>query len=343
MKVVVTGASGNVGTALLRALGEAPDVTEVTGIARRTPRRVPPPPYDVAGWVRADVASPASFGALAGAMAGADAVVHLAWVIQPNHDREFLRQVNVAGTQRVLASARAAGVGHVVVASSVGAYSASSKDVVRDESWATGGIPGSEYSVDKAAVERVLDDHEREHPEVLITRLRPALIFQRAAGAEIIRYFVGSLAPSVAFRGNLPALPWPAGTRVQALHADDVAAAYLASVRLRRGGAFNVAADDVLTGSVVAELMAGGRLVETPTSVLRGAVSAAWNARVVPVSPGWVDMAAGSPIMSTARAKDVLGWAPRRSAYSTVEEVLAGMADGAGTASPVLRPRYRPK
>ena len=157
----------------------------------------------------------------AAAFAGADAVVHLAWVIQPNHDREFLRRVNVLGTERVLAAARAAAVPHVVVASSVGAYSASSKDALRGETWPTEGIASSEYSVDKAAVESLLDAHVRDHPEVLITRLRPALIFQRAAASEIIRYFVGAAAPTFAFRGNLPAMPWPEGTRVQALHADD--------------------------------------------------------------------------------------------------------------------------
>jgi nucleoside-diphosphate-sugar epimerase len=272
-------------------------------------------------------------------MAGADAVVHLAWVIQPNHNRELLRRVNVDGTRRVLQAATAAGVPHVVVASSVGAYSASSKDVLRDESWPTGGIPSSEYSVDKAAVERVLDEHVRVHPEVLITRLRPALIFQRAAGSEIIRYFVGPLAPSMAFRGQLPVMPWPSGTRVQALHADDVAAAYLAAVRIRPGGAVNVAADDVLEGSDIAAILAGGRLAQLSASALHTAVAGLWNVRVVPVSAGWVDMAASSPIMDTTRAREVLGWVPRRTAYSTIEEVVRGMADGAGTASPPLRPR----
>ena len=342
MKVVVTGASGNVGTAVLRALSQAEDVTEVAGVARRVPRRVPPPPYDIATWTSIDVGGPDGAGvidALARVMGGASAVIHLAWAIQPNHDRERLRRTNVIGTARMLEAARAAGVDNVVVASSLGAYSPCSDDLRHDESWPTAGVPSCEYSVDKADVEQLLDGHERDHPETLITRLRPALIFQRDAGSEIIRYFVGRAVPGAAFRGKLPVLPWPRGMRLQSLHADDVAQAYLAAVRARAGGAFNVAADGVLGGEEIASLLSGGRFVEVPTPSVRAAVSAGWNARVLPVSPGWIDMAAVAPLISMDRAKEVLGWTARHSAFDTVAEVINGMADGAGTASPPLRPR----
>ena len=127
--------------------------------------------------------------------------------------------------------------------------------------------------------------------------------------------------------------------RLQAVHADDVAQAYLAAVRTKAGGAFNIAADDVLGGRDIASLLSGGRYREVPTAAVRAAVSAGWNARLVPVSPGWIDMAAAAPVMDTTRARDQLGWSPRRSALDTVAEVVAGMADGAGTASPPLRPR----
>lgn len=340
MKIVVTGASGNVGTAVLRALREADDVTEVVGLARRTPRSIPGPPYDVATWYSVDLGASDEAkvsDALARAMDGADAVIHLAWAIQPNHDRARLRRTNVLGSSRVLAAARAARVDHVVVASSVGAYSPCHDDALHDESWPTKGIPTSEYSVDKADLETLLDEHETNHPEVLITRLRPALIFQRDAGSEIMRYFFGPWVPASALSGHLPAIAWPRGTRIQALHADDVAQAYLAAVRLRPGGAFNVAADDVLGGTEIAGLLSGGRFKETPAPALRAAISAAWNTRVVPVSPGWLDMAASVALMSSDKARAHLGWQPRYSALETVAEVLDGMVDGAGTESAPLR------
>jgi len=342
MKVVVLGASGNVGTAVLRALREADDVTEVVGVARRTPRRTPPAPYDVATWTSVDIGAydgDAVTRTLANAMDGAAAVIHLAWAIQPNHNRDRLRRTNILGTSRVLAAARAAGVDHMVVASSVGAYSPSHDDALHDETWPTKGIPSSEYSVDKADLEQLLNEHENDHPEVLITRLRPALIFQRDAGSEIMRYFFGRWVPASALSGHLPLIGWPHNTRVQSLHADDVAQAYLGAVRVRPGGALNVAADDVLSGPQIAGLLSGGRYKEVPAPAVRAAVSAGWNARVLPVSPGWLDMAANITLMSTARARDVLGWAPRHTALETIAEVLDGMVEGAGTASPPLRKR----
>jgi len=342
MRVVVIGASGNVGTAVLRALGAADDVSNVVAVARRVPSATPPPPYDIATWIGLDVGGrdgESVVATLATAMEGADAVIHLAWAIQPNHNRDRLRRTNFLGTARMLAAARAAGVNNVVVASSVGAYSPGADAGPVDETWPVGGVDSCEYSVDKADVEQLLDEHELAHPDIRITRLRPALIFQRDAGSEIVRYFVGRAVPPAVFGGWLPVLPWPSGLRLQAVHADDVAAAYVLAARARPGGALNIAADDVLGGAEIARLLSGGRHGEVPVPVVRAAISAGWNSRVIPVSPGWIDMAAGAPVMSTERARTELGWVPRRTAYDTVAEVLGGMVDGAGTASPPLRPR----
>src|ERR1700712_5032887 len=114
MRIAITGATGNVGTALVAALASEPAVDEIVGIARRTP----PPAFPLTRFVRADVAH----DDLAGAFDGVDAVVHLAWEIQPSRDRERLRRTNVTGSQRVLAAAAAAGAGCVVAASSIAAY-----------------------------------------------------------------------------------------------------------------------------------------------------------------------------------------------------------------------------
>lgn len=342
MRVLVTGASGNVGTALLATLRESRDVEAVVAIARRTPRQRPPAPYDVATWVSVDVGGPDGsdvVSTLVGAMAGVDAVVHLAWAIQPSHDRERLRRTNVTGTTRVLEAARLARIPHVVIASSVGAYSPARDDEAHGESWPARGVETSAYSVDKAEVERVLDDHERQHPELLITRLRPALIFQRAAGSQMVRYFMGPWVPRRALRGHVPVLPWPAGLRLQAVHADDAAQAYLAALRTAPGGAFNIAAAGVLGGQEVADVVSGGRWREIPAPAARAAVAAAWSARAVPVSPGWIDMGLQAPMMSVARARTELDWSPRHTATEVLAEVVEGIAQAAGTASPPMRPR----
>lgn len=341
MRVVVVGASGNVGTALLRRFADDETVTSVVGVARRVPPGTPPAPYRVASWVGCDVTDPGAVDTLAAAFAGADAVVHLAWAIQPSHDRRRLRDVNVAGTRRVLDAARRAGVPHVVVASSVGAYSPAPDDVPRAEGWATDGVRSSSYSLDKASVERVLDEVEAANPGLALARLRPALVFQRSAGQEISRYFLGPWVPKRAVGGHLSVLPWPEGLRLQAVHADDVAAAFREAVVRRVRGPFNVAAPDVLRGQDLADVVSRGRLLEVPVAQARAAVAVGWHARAVPVGPGWLDMALAAPLLDTSRAERELDWRPTRSGIDAVRDLVAGIAAGAGTASPPLRPRRR--
>src|SRR3954447_26232439 len=154
MRVVVVGATGNVGTSVLHALAREPAVESVVGVARRLPKMS----FPKTKWVSADVVS----DDLAAIFRGADAVVHLAWLIQPSRDAALLRAVNVDGSARVFRAAGEAGVGALVYASSIGAYSPGPKDRRVDESWPTEGIESSFYSVHKAETERMLDQLELE-------------------------------------------------------------------------------------------------------------------------------------------------------------------------------------
>src|SRR3954470_17960744 len=132
MRVVVTGATGNVGTSLVRRLSTEPAVTSIVGVARRVPELDLPK----VEWVAADV----SRDDLGPAFAGADVVVHLAWLIQPSHRLDVLEATNVAGSKRVFDAAARAGAGALVYASSVGAYSRGPKDPPVDEEWPTEGV-----------------------------------------------------------------------------------------------------------------------------------------------------------------------------------------------------------
>ncbi|WP_432789625.1 NAD-dependent epimerase/dehydratase family protein [Brevibacterium sp. K11IcPPYGO002] len=344
MRVAVIGATGNVGTAVLDVLGRAPDITSVLGISRRMPD-IEAEPYSGCEWRAIDIAAASSEDTahrdLTEALTAADAVIHLAWLIQPNSDRDLLRRVNVDGTARVAAAVAAAGVPHLVVASSVGAYSPDDSMDMHDEAWPTEGIRSSHYSVDKAAQERVLDDFCADHPEVTVTRLRPALIFGAPAASEIQRYFLSTWMPVQLLRaGRLPFLPLPAGLRgVQAVHSTDVARAYVASVLRRRSGAFNICADGVLQPKDLAELLDHGRHVPVPNGAVRAALSMGHSSSLVAADAGWLDMGLHVPLMDNARARRELDWEPEYSAMDAARELLKGMADGEGAASVPLRPR----
>ena len=331
MRVVVTGATGNVGTAVLRALEGEDRVREVVGLARRRPA------WDLpkVTWREADVCR----ADLAALFAGADAVVHLAWLIQPSRDEGTTHAVNVEGSARVFEAAGAAGVPRLVYASSVGAYSPGPKDRLVDESWPTGGVPTSFYSRHKSAVERILDSFEAAHPGLRVVRLRPGLIFQREAASEIRRLFAGPFLPGFAVRRSLiPVVPRIERLRFQAVHSHDVGDAYrLAVVEDDAQGAYNVAADPVLDPDTLGELL-GARPVPVPPRLLRAAAGLTWRLRLQPTEPGWVDMGLAVPLMDTRRAREELGWTPRHTAADALLALLDGMRDGAGFDTPPLDP-----
>lgn len=332
MRIVVTGATGNVGTSVVAALGADPRVTEIVGLARRRPRLQSPRTT----WVEADVVD----APLAELFRGADAVIHLAWLIQPSHDAARLEAVNVTGTRRVFEAAAEAGVGALVHASSSGAYSPGPGDRAVDESWPTDGTPSSFYARHKAAAERALDAVEAANPELRVVRLRPALTFKREAGSEIRRLFAGRLLPPRLVDPRLlPVLPLPAGLRVQAVHAADVAEAYrLAVTDERARGAYNVAADPVLDGAALARAL-GARPLRLPVRPLRAAADLTWRLRLQPTPAGWLDMGMAAPLMDSGRIRRELGWEPRHAADEALLELLAGMRESAGAPTPPLAPR----
>ncbi len=329
MRVVVTGATGNVGTSLLELLAGEDAVDEVVGIARRRPAiQVPKTTFLPADISRAD---------LEPHLRGADAVVHLAWLIQPSRDESVTYATNVEGSRRVFDAAVRAGVPSIVYASSVGAYAVGPKDRAVDESWSTAGIPSSFYSRHKAATERMLDDLEREHPGVRVVRLRPGLVFKREAASGIRRLFAGPLLPTPLLRrGLVPLFPDHPRLRVQAVHSMDVADAYRRAVLSDVRGPFNVAAEPVLDPPTFAKAL-GARLVPVPGGALRAFADLSWRARLQPTPPGWVDLGLGVPIMDTTRARTELGWSPARTADSAFLELFDGMREQAQLDTPPLR------
>jgi len=328
MRIVVVGATGNLGTAVLRRLSSSSRVTEIVGVARRRPDTTVMP-YRDAAWHSIDVAATPAAERLTTVFAGADAVIHLAWALQSNRDLGRLWRTNVGGTAAVLAAARAAGVPQVVVASSVGAYSAGPKKRRVDESWPTGGIHTSHYSREKAANERAFDTFEAQNPTTILTRIRPGLVFQEAAGAEIAGLFLGQLIPTGWIgKTRLPVVPLPAQLIFQAVDADDVADAFFRAIDRRAGGSFNIAGEPVLTPELIGNALNAARVQPIRLAALRALVSATWRLGLHPTDPGWIDIAARVPIMSTDRARDVLGWAPTTSATQAFDAVLRGVATG---------------
>ena len=332
MKVAITGATGNAGTSLIRALENELRVTSIVGIARRLPELRAPK----VTWRQADVVT----DDLVSLFRGCDVVVHLAWLIQPSRDLKVLHATNVEGSRRVFEAAVAAGVGSLVYASSIGAYSPGPKDDAGvDESWPTEGVQSSFYSRHKAETERILDEVERANPRLRVVRLRPGLIFKREAASGIRRLFFGPLLPGKLLRRSLiPFIPDIDDLRFQVVHSYDAGEAYRLAIVKGVRGAFNVAAEPVMDPAALAELL-GAKLVKVPPGALKRGADLTWRLHLQPTPSGWLDMALQVPVMDTTRARTELGWRPRFDAADAILDLMDGFQDGAGIETPPLDPR----
>ena len=331
MRVVIVGATGNVGSSLVQVLGEDPQVTEVLGLARRRPEWSPPKTR----WATADAGGDDD---LVSHFRGADAVVHLAWLFQPTHDPVLTWRANVGGSIRVFDAVAAAGVPVLVCASSVAAYSPGPTDRPVDETWPTHGWPTAGYTREKAYVERVLDIFENDNPDRRVVRLRPGFIFKRESATQQRRLFAGPFLPGRLARPALvPVVPDLPGLRFQVLHSLDAAEAYrLAIVRDVRG-AFNVAADPVIDAAALADLL-NAKTIRPPLGAVRMALAAAWHLHLAPTSPHLLDAVLRIPLMDVSRARTELGWSPRYSGVDAMRELLRGLQESAGMPTPPLDP-----
>src|SRR5829696_7161089 len=340
LRVAVTGASGNLGTALLRRLtAPGSGVAEIRGLARREPPDIAP--YEAVDWHLADLGRPEDEDLLVPFLDGVDAVVHLAWALQPGRRPDDLHRVNVDGTRRVADAAAAAGVRHVVHLSSLGAYARGAVGQQVAEDWPTTGIPSAQYSRDKSDAERVIREAGLRHPEITFTVVRPTLVLQPEAGSEIGRYFLGPLLYGAARLlpgplARLLPLPLPA-VAVSFVHADDVADALARILDRRAGGPFNLAADPLMDSNGIARALGTVR-VPVPTPALRAALRAAFTAHVVPTEPGWLNMGTQLPALDTSRARRLLDWEPAHRSDDVLAQFVAALGRGDGAPGPLLAP-----
>jgi UDP-glucose 4-epimerase len=321
MKVVVTGATGNVGRSVIEALAERHEVSQIVGLAGAA---------DIAG---ADLES---------TFRGADAVVHLAWAVQPTHDPAVLERLNVAGSRRVFEAVAAAEVPKLIHSSSIVAYSSAPQDRLIGEDWPLGGAETSVHARYKAAIEGHLDEFESVSPSVRVVRLRPALTCKGDAAAELCGLLAGPFIPAFLLRrGLLPAIPRLSGLCFQAIHTSDLARAYaLATVR-DVSGAFNLAAGPLLSSDDLAAALNLGTF-PLSFSLARRLADLSWRLRLQPTPPDWLDMAMKLPLVSSERAARELDWEPRVSAVEALSDLFAASRTGKnGTAVPAAEPIVR--
>ncbi|WP_068161291.1 NAD-dependent epimerase/dehydratase family protein [Rhodococcus phenolicus] len=335
LRIVVTGASGNVGSALLTRLSTERDAYEIVAVARRVPPAVRP--YRHACWHAIDVGDSGAEEMLCRVFDTADAVVHLAWGFQPSHRADLLRRTAIDGTRAVTVAAARAGVPHLVHMSSAAVYAPGAHGRQVDESWPATGVPTSQYSMDKVTAERIVAAVASTAGAPEVTVLRPGLIGQTAAGAALRRYALPAWMPAAALR-HLPVLPLDPSVALPAVHATDVAAAVEHALLAPGAGSVNLAATDAVRTTDVVESL-GTRPWPVSRRTLRFLAQVTWQLHLQPVHGGWIDLMYDTPLLDCGRAGQKLGWSPVVPGREVWRETIEGMRSGASGTGPVLGAR----
>ena len=324
LTVAVTGPTGTFGFGLVPMLQAEERIGRIVGIARR--------PFDPLehGWTkmtyrRGDVRDPA---ALEEAFAGADVVVHLAFMITGTASRDTIRAINVEGTLNTFRAAAAAGVRRFVYASSVAAYGFHRDNPVPlTEDWPVRPAARLFYAQEKAEVERLLGDEAARHPGLGLYLLRPPIVLgPHAVGAKDLLpgplMAIGRPLAGLVRRSPLPLPALAPQLPLQVIHEEDVGQAFLRCV-VADGppGAYNIAADGVLTmGQIAREV--GLAPVPVPGRPVQAAARAAASLPFLPPMAEWVEAASHPAIMDCAKAKRELGWRPRWTGVATVRDTV---------------------
>lgn len=304
-KIFITGVSGYLGTRLATVLSKNPDVEKVVGIDIVAPKGEPP-----CSFRKMDIRDPSMGGILK--EHGIDTVIHLAFVVQPIHDRKRMHDIDYNGTRNVLEQAADAGVSHVVAISSTLAYGAHPGNPPElKETDPLLGNASYPYGFEKALVDRMIQNFAAEHPDMTVTILRPCTVFGPTVDNYVSRMLFRPVFVSIL----------GSDIRVQFVHENDFVQACLLAVEKKIGGAFNIAGDGVLNAADIAAIT-GCKMIALPAFLLYPLLEILWRLRVpgVEVNRGYLDYARYSFVASSQKAKDELGFFPQYSSREVLEE-----------------------
>lgn len=324
LTVAVTGPTGAIGKALMRALEDDDSVARVIGMARR--------PFDPMseGWTKVeyrqgDILDETSVRDL---VAGVDVVVHLAFLIFGS--QQETARVNLAGSRNVFQAALDERVDRLIYTSSVAAYGFhdDNPDLLHEDVPARG-TDQHYYSAQKAELEKSLRDMAVGSKTDIFV-FRPCIVAGPTATEliENIPYVqLGDKLPDPVrtLMGTIPLLrpviPDP-GVPFQLVHQDDVARALVAAIDGGRvPGTYNLAADGEITLTDLAHAL-GWYAIPIPELAVDITVRVVSRIPLMPARASWISALSVPVLMDTTKAKMNLGWDPDYDAFDTLADTI---------------------
>ena len=310
MRYLITGGSGYIGGRLTDLLSQREETEKIVDVDLKPPPRIHPKTE----FVRADVRDS---NAIRGLLERneIDALVHLAFIFNPMRDEATMYDIDVNGTQATLRAASEAGTGQVLVTSSASAYGAfpdNPKPITED--WPVRGAPDFSYARDKADADRVCQLWAADHPDRVMTIVRPCIVLGPNVDNFISRGWTDG-----------PFMPVIDGhdEELQIVHEEDVVSALVALLDKKAAGAFNLAGDGTMTWRESAEII-GLRTREISMKAAKRLAGAMWKMRVprAEAPPGNADFLRYPWVVSTEKLKAETGWSPAYSSRAAFEDAM---------------------
>jgi len=302
MKVAITGVAGYFGRKIMERLESNDEIEKVVGISRRK--------YDHSftklDYHRMDVRS-SELGELF-SRNEIDAVVHLAFALNPTHNKKEMNSIDIEGTENVLEASRQAGVKKFIMTSSTTAYGTWPDSPVYTEESPTRSHPTYYYSRDKVEIEKICNDFKEKNDDVTMTIFRPCLVM----GPTTEQFYAKLL--------KWPVLPLVGGSNpeMQFVHEDDIGRAYEFFLMNDIGGIFNIVGDGTITWKEAIEA-AGKRAVKMPDSVIYPLMKLLWGLHLVGTPPEILDFVKYRWVASGEKARKA-GFVP---GYTSREALLS--------------------
>jgi len=310
MRYVITGGSGYIGGRLTELLAEREETERILNLDVNPPQRA----WPKTDYVKGDVRDRGAMRELL-EREQPDALVHLAFLLNPIRDEGRMYDIDVNGTQAVLQAASEAGTDHVLVTSSASAYGAfpdNPRPIAED--WPVRGVADFSYARDKTDADRVCQLWAADHPDRTMTIVRPSIVF----GPNVDNYLVRTWE-----RAKFMPLIDGVVEEFQLVHEDDVVSALVLLLDGREDGAFNLAGDGTMTWKESGELV-GLKSREISMRTVYRIYSLLWR-----LHAGGVEAPAGNlrflryPWLISNDKLKAAGWEPTKTTRETFEETMA--------------------
>jgi UDP-glucose 4-epimerase len=305
----ITGSFGYIGKRLLARLARANDFDRIICTDILEPAGSLPETFQ---YHRCDVRDGQKLRSIF-EESGVNAVVHLAFIAHPTRDSSFEYEVDVTGTENVLAACEALAVRKLVVASSDCAYGffEDTADYLTEYA-PVRATPGFPYSENKARIEKMVAEFSARFPECAVVVLRPCTVMGPNVNNTTSRSMKQPVL--VGFMGYDPIM--------QFVHEDDAAEAFFLAIKRDVRGVFNLAADEGLRYSEVAKTI-GRPLVSLPAWLMYPLVEGLYHLRLMPFGKAQLSYIRYPMSMSVNKIKEEFGFTPRHTSRQTLESFLA--------------------